>query len=113
MAESDFLVLACPLTTSTRGMVNSTLLSLMKPSGVLINIARGAVVDEEALYEALLHKQIGGAVLDVWWQSGAWMKQGAHGPASWSEPKNLSFSAPKHCFPKTYSAIDTTIEPAK
>ena len=111
MAESDFLVLACPLTTSTKGMVNSTLLSLMKPTGVLINIARGAVVDEEALYEALLHKQIGGAVLDVWWQSGAWMKHGTRGPASWSERIILSFSVITHCFAKTYPA--TIIEPAR
>ena len=89
MAESDFLVLACPLTASTEGMVDGTLLSLMKPTAVLINIARGPVVDEQALYETLLEKKIGGAVLDVWWQSGAWMRQGAHGPPSW--PSKLPF----------------------
>ena len=51
-------------------MVNASLLSLMSTSAVLINIARGAVVDESDLYQALRDKEIGGAVLDVWWNVG-------------------------------------------
>ena len=61
----------------------------MKPTAVLINIARGPVVNEDALYAALLGKRIGGAVIDVWWQSGAWLHKGQAGPASW--PSRLPF----------------------
>merc|ERR1711879_837430 len=63
-------------------MFNTTLLQLMKPAGVLVNIARGPVVDEDALYHALETRQIGGAVLDVWWNDWAWMKPEAVWPAS-------------------------------
>lgn len=64
-AESDFVVVACPLNEQTRGLVNRSLLGSMKPSAHLINIARGAVVDQEALVEILVSKKIAGAALDV------------------------------------------------
>jgi phosphoglycerate dehydrogenase-like enzyme len=54
-----------PLTTETRGIIGAAALEAMKPSAWLINIARGAVVDESALLAALERKQIAGAVLDV------------------------------------------------
>lgn len=62
---SDFIVLACPLTPSTRGLVNAELLARMKSDAVLINVSRGPVVDEAALIEALRARQIRGAALDV------------------------------------------------
>lgn len=66
--ESDFLVIACPLTPETRGLLGATELALMKPSSYLINIARAEIADERALYEALRHRRIAGAALDVWYQ---------------------------------------------
>lgn len=67
LAESDFVVLCCPLTDETRGMIDEKALAAMKRDSVLINVSRGALVDEKALYTALEKKQIAGAVLDVWW----------------------------------------------
>ena len=63
--KSDYLTLHCPLTNETRGLVNSRTLSLMKPSAVLINTARGGVVEEAALTKALNDGTIRGAGIDV------------------------------------------------
>ena len=65
MAESDFVVLAAPLTPATRGMVGDGEIRAMKPSAVLINVGRGPVLNEPALIEALSEKRIRGAGLDV------------------------------------------------
>jgi phosphoglycerate dehydrogenase-like enzyme len=65
MATSDYVLLAAPLTEETRGMIGAPQIAAMKPSGVLINVGRGAVVDEPALLEALATKKIRGAALDV------------------------------------------------
>lgn len=65
LSESDIVVLCCPLTPETRGLVDRRRLGLMKHGAVLVNVARGAVVDEGALVEALRAGRIGGAVLDV------------------------------------------------
>lgn len=62
---ADFVVLTCPLTESTRGLINAERLSYMKKSAFLVNVSRGPVVDEAALLEALRLKAIGGAALDV------------------------------------------------
>jgi D-3-phosphoglycerate dehydrogenase len=66
LSQSDFVVLACPLTPQTRYLINRDSISVMKPSAWLINIGRGAVVQEEALIEALRTKRIAGAMLDVY-----------------------------------------------
>lgn len=66
-AESDFVVVTCALTEETRGLVGPAALAAMKPTGVIMNIARGPVIDEDALYEALAEKRIGGGVLDTWY----------------------------------------------
>ena len=68
MTVSDYIVVACPLSDATRGLIGKTQLAAMKPSGVLINIARGEIVDEQGLFEALRKKRIGGAVLDAWFR---------------------------------------------
>jgi len=66
LAQSDFVVLACPLTPQTRYLINRESLSRMKPTAWLINVGRGPVVQEEALIEALRAKRIAGAMLDVY-----------------------------------------------
>lgn len=65
LARSDAVVLACPLTESTRGLIDARRLSLMPRHAVLVNVARGAVVVEDALVAALQARRIGGAALDV------------------------------------------------
>lgn len=64
--ESDFIVIACPLTPQTRYLFNAQRLAAMKPTAWLINIGRGAVIQEDALIQALREKRIAGAMLDVY-----------------------------------------------
>ena len=65
LAESDVLSLHCPLTEHNYHMISEKELSLMKPDAILINTARGGLVDEQALLYSLENQQIGGAALDV------------------------------------------------
>ncbi len=65
LARSDAVVLACPLTDATRGLLDARRLALMPRHAVLVNVARGAVVDEVVLVEALRTRRIAGAALDV------------------------------------------------
>ena len=64
-ATADILAICCPLTSETRGMVDAGFISQMRPGGFLINIARGAVIDDDALIAALGSGHVGGAALDV------------------------------------------------
>jgi D-3-phosphoglycerate dehydrogenase len=66
IAESDFVVATCPLTPETHHLFNRKSLALMKSTAWLINVGRGAVVEEAALIEALSNRNIGGAMLDVY-----------------------------------------------
>ncbi|RWI25466.1 MAG: hydroxyacid dehydrogenase [Mesorhizobium sp.] len=63
--QSDIIVLCCPLTEETRGLISRERIARMKPNALLINVSRGPVVDDEALIEALRKGRIGGAALDV------------------------------------------------
>ena len=65
LAEADFVALTCPLTTETENLVGAEALARMKPSAYLVNVARGRVVDEPALVEALTARRIAGAGIDV------------------------------------------------
>lgn len=66
LAASDFVVLAVPETAETRQLIGKQELAMMRPDTVLINLARGGLVDEEALIEALLERRLRGAGLDVY-----------------------------------------------
>jgi D-3-phosphoglycerate dehydrogenase len=65
LAASDFVVLACPLTDATRGLIGPAQLERMRTGVFLVNVARGPVVQESALIDALRSRHIGGAALDV------------------------------------------------
>ena len=65
IAQSDFLVLAAPNTEKTQRLINGERLARMKPGAYLVNVARGALIDEAALLDALRSHRIGGAALDV------------------------------------------------
>ena len=67
LPQCDALLIAAGLGPETKGLIDARRLSLMKPTALLINIGRAAIVDEEALYEALSGDRLGGAALDVWW----------------------------------------------
>lgn len=65
LSRADFVSLHCPLTPQTKNVIGSRALSLMKPGAFLINTARGALIDAEALIQALREKRLAGAALDV------------------------------------------------
>jgi phosphoglycerate dehydrogenase-like enzyme len=65
LAESDFVVLAAPLTSDTAGLIGDAAIAQMKPGAWVINVARGELVDERALVRALRDGRLGGAVLDT------------------------------------------------
>ena len=68
MRESDYIILQCALTPETTGLINADRLAMMKPTAFLVNTARGPVVDEAALIDALQNGRIRGAGLDVFEQ---------------------------------------------
>jgi phosphoglycerate dehydrogenase-like enzyme len=78
LPQADFVALTCPLTPETENLVDAKALATMKPSAYLVNVARGKVVNEPALVEALNRKRIAGAALDCVWEeplpatSGLW-----------------------------------------
>jgi phosphoglycerate dehydrogenase-like enzyme len=84
IAQSDFVVLAIPLDSSTAGLLSRERIAKMKSTAVIINVARGSLIDEKALYEACKHRRIGGAAIDTWY------RYPAQGEAL-CEPANLPF----------------------
>lgn len=66
--DSDFIILCLPLTEESKNLVDREFLSWMKPTSVLVNISRGQIIEEQALYKALKERQIHSAALDVWWR---------------------------------------------
>jgi phosphoglycerate dehydrogenase-like enzyme len=68
LRRSDYLAITLPATAATRGLLGAAQLALMKPTAVLVNVARAEIVDEQALYRALAERAIAAAALDVWYR---------------------------------------------
>jgi phosphoglycerate dehydrogenase-like enzyme len=84
LPQADFVIVAVPDTPDTRDLIDADALRLMKSTAFLINVGRGPVINEAALYEALSERRIGGAGLDVWWNYPALGESACH-------PTNLPF----------------------
>ena len=89
----DYVVVACALTPETVGLINAARFARMKRTAVLINVARGEVVDEDALYDALKNKTIAGGVIDAWYR--------------YPPEDNLDFAPSKHPFHELKNVIMT------
>lgn len=84
LRESDFVVITAPLTENTRGLFDAGAFAAMRSHALLINVSRGLLIEETALYTALSEKRIGGAVIDVWYR---YPEQGQPaGPRPCTEP---------------------------
>jgi len=68
LGASDYVLVTLPLSDETRGLFDADRFAAMKSDGVIINVGRGRVIDEEAMYRALKESRIGGAIIDVWYQ---------------------------------------------
>ena len=68
LRQADYLAITLSLNETTRGLIGARELALMKPTAVLVNVARAQIVDEDALYHALARKTIAAAALDVWYR---------------------------------------------
>ena len=68
LPDVDYLVIACPLTDATRGLIDARRLGLLSGRAVVVNVARGPIVDEEALYAACRDETIRGAIIDTWYR---------------------------------------------
>ena len=68
LRRADYLAITLSLNDATRGLVGARELALLKPTAVVVNVARAEIVDEAALYRALVEKRIAGAALDVWYR---------------------------------------------
>ncbi len=79
LANSDFLAIACPLTSATRGLLGAPELARLRHGAFLINVSRAEIIDEDALYEVLRDGRIGGAALDVWYRYPAANNEILHG----------------------------------
>ena len=84
LGRADYLALTLALTPDTRGLIGAPQLARLRPTAVLVNVARGEVVDEDALYDALHRRVIAGAAIDVWYRYPA-------GPSETTAPATLPF----------------------
>jgi phosphoglycerate dehydrogenase-like enzyme len=70
LAASDFVILSVPLTRETNGLIGARQFAAMKPDAILVNVARGAIVDQLALYEHMRTHEAFSAAIDTWWVEG-------------------------------------------
>ena len=68
LSVADFVLTALPLNAASRGLIGRTAFASMQPGAVIINVGRGATIDEQALFEACRDRRIGGAVIDTWYR---------------------------------------------
>lgn len=66
-AKVDIMINTLPLAPETKGLINSTVLSALPPHAIVMNVGRGAVIDERDLFDALASEQLGGAIIDTWY----------------------------------------------
>ena len=84
MGSADFILTSLPMLPDTAGLIGEAALAAMRPHGVLLNVGRGGVVDEAALFAALKARRIGGAVIDTWYRYPS-------APGAIAQPGNLPF----------------------
>jgi phosphoglycerate dehydrogenase-like enzyme len=89
-SESDAILVAAPLTPETRGMIGADVLQGARPGAILVNVARGELVGEDALWEALTSGPLGGAALDVWYE---------YAPQPDAEGRKFPYRRPFHTLP--------------
>ena len=89
MAESDVVVISAPLNERTVGIIGAEQLRALGPTGVLINVGRGPLIVESALYEALSARIIAGAAIDVWYKYPDSDGRGAPSELSFAELPNV------------------------
>ncbi len=92
LPETDILVVCVPLTSETEGMIGFRELSLLPRGSVLVNVARGPVVDEQALYESLRSGHLAGAGIDVWYSY-----PDREGKKTDTPPSRFDFASPSQC----------------
>ncbi len=105
LGECDVVVLSCALTPETTGLIDRRRLAAMRPDALLINLARGPIADEDALFEALRDGTIGGAALDTWWRYPS-AAEPAPRPSRHPFHELTNVIMTPHCSPRT----DATIE---
>ncbi|MER7273933.1 2-hydroxyacid dehydrogenase [Dactylosporangium sp. NPDC000244] len=76
LRDSDVVVVTVPLSAETAGLLDAGMLAHLRPTAFLVNVSRGPVVDEAALYNALVDGRLAGAAIDVWWR---YPRSGVHG----------------------------------
>jgi phosphoglycerate dehydrogenase-like enzyme len=65
---ADFVVVSLPLTAETTGIVSADAFAAMRPDAVVVNVGRGPLIDQQAMFDALSNRRIGGAIIDTWYQ---------------------------------------------
>lgn len=105
LGECDIVVLSCALTRETTGLIDGKRLSAMKRTAFLINLARGPIADEEALYCALRDRVIGGAALDTWWRYPS-ADDPAPRPSRYPFHELPNVIMTPHCSPRTDGTIE-------
>jgi phosphoglycerate dehydrogenase-like enzyme len=88
MGSADVIVVSLPLLAETRGIVDAPALAAMRRDAIIVNVGRGPVIDEAALFDALSRKSIGGAAIDTWYQY-----------PSLDKPEALPSALPFHTLP--------------
>jgi phosphoglycerate dehydrogenase-like enzyme len=68
LSQADFVLTSMPLSAQTQGVIGARQLAVMKSTAVIVNVARGLLIDEQALYTACRNRMIGGAIIDTWYR---------------------------------------------